>query len=111
MHSQDAVGILKTWLLSDEHVSHPYPTEEDKKVLTMLTLRYGELMFCLLKELMEATGLDRKQLTNWFTNARKRIWQPKFGTLPSPKVTSAKLPKKGVPSSKVRLVVFFMQCP
>ena len=32
---------------------------------------------------METTGLDRKQLTNWFTNARKRIWKPNFGELPA----------------------------
>jgi hypothetical protein len=28
---------------------------------------------------MRLTGLNQKQLTNWFTNARKRIWQPITG--------------------------------
>ncbi|KDO24286.1 hypothetical protein SPRG_09923 [Saprolegnia parasitica CBS 223.65] len=47
-----------TWMLSPEHVKHPYPTDEDKKML------------------LEKTGINMKQLTNWFTNARKRIWKP-----------------------------------
>jgi hypothetical protein len=38
MHSQEAVDILKTWLLSQEHVAHPYPTEEEKKVRNALKL-------------------------------------------------------------------------
>ncbi|OQR81908.1 hypothetical protein THRCLA_11300, partial [Thraustotheca clavata] len=52
------VAILKTWMLSPDHVKHPYPTDEDKKML------------------LEKTGINMKQLTNWFTNARKRIWKP-----------------------------------
>ena len=32
MHSPEAVDILKGWLLSAEHVEHPYPTEDEKKV-------------------------------------------------------------------------------
>jgi hypothetical protein len=26
--------------------------------------------------LMQKTGIDKKQLKNWFTNARRRIWKP-----------------------------------
>ncbi|KAL0590096.1 hypothetical protein ABG067_001736 [Albugo candida] len=52
------VALLKGWMLSPEHIKHPYPTDADKQIL--------------LKE----TGLNMKQLTNWFTNARKRIWKP-----------------------------------
>ena len=52
---------------------------------------------------MDATGLDRKQLTNWFTNARKRIWQPRYGKLPKQKIimrpktvpTAAPVPVRG----------------
>lgn len=47
-HSKQAIKILKEWLFSDEHVAHPYPTEDQKA------------------ELMKQTGLNKKQLSNWF---------------------------------------------
>uniref|UniRef100_A0A7S3JSG6 RING-type domain-containing protein n=1 Tax=Aureoumbra lagunensis TaxID=44058 RepID=A0A7S3JSG6_9STRA len=53
-----AVAILKAWLVSPEHFHHPYPTAQDQA------------------ELMAQTGIDKKQLKNWFTNARRRIWKP-----------------------------------
>ena len=53
-----AVATLKAWLLSPEHFTHPYPTPQDQAIL------------------MEKTGIDKKQLKNWFTNARRRIWKP-----------------------------------
>jgi len=53
-----AVTILKAWLLSPEHFTHPYPTPQDQILL------------------MQKTGIDKKQLKNWFTNARRRIWKP-----------------------------------
>lgn len=66
-HTKEAIALLKDWLLSEEHVHNPYPTEAEKK------------------DLMRRTGLDKKQLTNWFTNARKRIWQPRYGPTPKSK--------------------------
>lgn len=53
-----AVTTLKAWLLSPEHFTHPYPTPQDQAML------------------MQKTGIDKKQLKNWFTNARRRIWKP-----------------------------------
>lgn len=53
-----AVATLKAWLLSPEHFTHPYPTPQDQVLL------------------MQQTGIDKKQLKNWFTNARRRIWKP-----------------------------------
>mmetsp|Transcript_35543 Transcript_35543/g.52093 ORF Transcript_35543/g.52093 Transcript_35543/m.52093 type:complete len:245 (-) Transcript_35543:173-907(-) len=53
-----AVATLKAWLLSPEHFTHPYPTPQDQIIL------------------MQKTGIDKKQLKNWFTNARRRIWKP-----------------------------------
>ncbi len=50
--------ILKDWMLSPEHIDFPYPTQPEKK------------------ELAEQAGISTKQLTVWFTNARKRIWIP-----------------------------------
>ncbi|KAL3902056.1 MAG: hypothetical protein SGARI_005977 [Bacillariaceae sp.] len=53
-----AVATLKAWLLSPAHFTHPYPTPQDQVML------------------MQKTGIDKKQLKNWFTNARRRIWKP-----------------------------------
>jgi hypothetical protein len=53
-----AVETLKAWLLAPEHFTHPYPTPQDQTLL------------------MQKTGIDKKQLKNWFTNARRRIWKP-----------------------------------
>ena len=53
-----AVAVLKAWLVSPEHFQHPYPTAADQA------------------QLMQETGIDKKQLKNWFTNARRRIWKP-----------------------------------
>jgi hypothetical protein len=53
-----AVATLKAWLVSPEHFTHPYPTPQDQVML------------------MQKTGIDKKQLKNWFTNARRRIWKP-----------------------------------
>lgn len=55
---QHAVRTLRQWLLSPQHVDYPYPTEEEKLALAA------------------AAGITVKQLTVWFTNARKRVWAP-----------------------------------
>ena len=52
-----AVTILRAWLLSPEHLGNPYPTPQEKI------------------ELLEKTGIDKKQLQNWFVNSRSRIWK------------------------------------
>ncbi|KAE8692919.1 Detected protein of unknown function [Hibiscus syriacus] len=51
-----AVAILRAWLF--EHFLHPYPTDTDKHMLAT------------------QTGLSRNQVSNWFINARVRIWKP-----------------------------------
>lgn len=45
--------------MSPEHVAHPYPTEQEKA------------------QIMAETGIELKQLTNWFVNNRKRYWKPR----------------------------------
>jgi hypothetical protein len=50
--SQQAIKILKEWLFAEEHVLNSYPTEAEKG---------GS---------MSETGLNKKQLCHWFTNAR-----------------------------------------
>ncbi|CAN4110958.1 unnamed protein product [Withania somnifera] len=49
------VALLDWW---NAHYRWPYPTEEEKTRLS------------------EMTGLDQKQINNWFINQRKRHWRP-----------------------------------
>lgn len=51
-----AISVLKTWLF--DHFLHPYPSDADKHMLAT------------------QTGLTRNQVSNWFINARVRIWKP-----------------------------------
>ncbi|KAJ7973269.1 Homeobox protein knotted-1-like [Quillaja saponaria] len=53
---KDARMALLDWW--NTHYRWPYPTEEDKMKLS------------------EMTGLDQKQINNWFINQRKRHWKP-----------------------------------
>ncbi|KAL8171551.1 hypothetical protein V2J09_023355 [Rumex salicifolius] len=53
---EKAVAVLRTWLF--ENFLHPYPTDTDKEMLA------------------RRTGLSRSQVSNWFTNARVRLWKP-----------------------------------
>ncbi|XP_022134695.1 homeobox protein knotted-1-like 6 isoform X2 [Momordica charantia] len=53
---KEARHILLDWW--NIHSKWPYPTEMDKV------------------ELAESTGLDQKQISNWFINQRKRHWKP-----------------------------------
>uniref|UniRef100_A0A0D9VNV8 Homeobox domain-containing protein n=1 Tax=Leersia perrieri TaxID=77586 RepID=A0A0D9VNV8_9ORYZ len=50
----DTTTILKQWW--QQHSKWPYPTEDDKA------------------KLVEETGLQLKQINNWFINQRKRNW-------------------------------------
>ncbi|MQM05838.1 hypothetical protein Taro_038653 [Colocasia esculenta] len=49
------LALLDWW---NAHYRWPYPTEEEKA------------------RLAEITGLDQKQINNWFINQRKRHWKP-----------------------------------
>uniref|UniRef100_A0A0E0KY08 Homeobox domain-containing protein n=1 Tax=Oryza punctata TaxID=4537 RepID=A0A0E0KY08_ORYPU len=53
---KDARSALMDWW--NTHYRWPYPTEEDKVRLAAMT------------------GLDPKQINNWFINQRKRHWKP-----------------------------------
>jgi Homeobox KN domain len=70
-----AVNTLKAWLLSPEHFTHPYPTPQDQAML------------------MQKTGIDKKQLKNWFTNARRRIWKPML----KKQIEQGKITTTGIP--------------
>ncbi|KAH7554173.1 hypothetical protein ACOSP7_028793 [Xanthoceras sorbifolium] len=51
-----SVSVLRAWLF--EHFLHPYPKDSDKQMLA------------------KQTGLTRSQVSNWFINARVRLWKP-----------------------------------
>jgi Homeobox KN domain len=53
------VEYLKAWMMSPAHIAHPYPTDQEKA------------------KIMADTGIELKQLTNWFVNNRKRYWKPR----------------------------------
>jgi hypothetical protein len=55
----ETVDYLKAWMMSPEHIAHPYPTDAEKA------------------KIMKETGIELKQLTNWFVNNRKRYWKPR----------------------------------
>ncbi|KAH9777621.1 homeobox protein knotted-1-like 7 [Citrus sinensis] len=65
----DTTSVLKTWW--QQHSKWPYPTEDDKA------------------KLVEETGLQLKQINNWFINQRKRNWHSN-----SQSVTSLKSKRK-----------------
>ncbi|CAA7399869.1 unnamed protein product [Spirodela intermedia] len=54
-----ARALLMDWWT--KHYQWPYPTDEEKV------------------KLVEVTGLDQKQINNWFINQRKRHWKPSEG--------------------------------
>ncbi|XP_043705915.1 homeobox protein BEL1 homolog [Telopea speciosissima] len=51
-----SISVLRAWLF--EHFLHPYPSDVDKHILS------------------SQTGLSRSQVSNWFINARVRLWKP-----------------------------------
>ncbi|KAJ7298143.1 hypothetical protein O6H91_Y015000 [Diphasiastrum complanatum] len=53
---EHSVSVLRAWLF--EHFLHPYPKDADKMMLA------------------RQTGLSRSQVSNWFINARVRLWKP-----------------------------------
>nr|XP_043626323.1 BEL1-like homeodomain protein 7 [Erigeron canadensis] len=53
---ESCVSILRAWLF--EHFLHPYPKDSEKTTLA------------------RQTGLTKSQVSNWFINARVRLWKP-----------------------------------
>ncbi|CAI8600051.1 unnamed protein product [Vicia faba] len=53
---ETSVAILRAWLF--EHFLHPYPNDSEKLMLA------------------SQTGLTKNQVSNWFINARVRLWKP-----------------------------------
>ncbi|KAL6526074.1 hypothetical protein OROHE_015598 [Orobanche hederae] len=53
---ETSVSVLRAWLF--EHFLHPYPKDSEKIMLA------------------RQAGLTRSQVSNWFINARVRLWKP-----------------------------------
>nr|GMD33426.1 BEL1-like homeodomain protein 4 [Ipomoea batatas] len=53
---EPSVNTLRAWLF--DHFLNPYPSEADKQLLS------------------RQTGLSKNQVSNWFINARVRLWKP-----------------------------------
>ncbi|KAM3310391.1 hypothetical protein ACQJBY_031222 [Aegilops geniculata] len=53
---EGSVAVLRAWLFN--HFLDPYPSDNEKLRLAV------------------STGLSRKQISNWFINARVRLWKP-----------------------------------
>ncbi|XP_047326949.1 BEL1-like homeodomain protein 4 [Impatiens glandulifera] len=51
-----SLNILRAWLF--DHFLNPYPSDADKHLLS------------------RQTGLSKNQVSNWFINARVRLWKP-----------------------------------
>ncbi|XP_052199272.1 homeobox protein knotted-1-like LET12 isoform X1 [Diospyros lotus] len=75
----DTTSLLKAWWQS--HSKWPYPTEEDKA------------------RLVQETGLQLKQINNWFINQRKRNWHSNPSSSSTPK-SKRKKSNAGEPSNE-----------
>ncbi|KAF7817601.1 BEL1-like homeodomain protein 11 [Senna tora] len=53
---ENSVAILRSWLF--QHFLHPYPNDSEKLMLA------------------SQAGLTKNQVSNWFINARVRLWKP-----------------------------------
>eukprot|EP00268_Persea_americana_P012315 TRINITY_DN1518_c0_g1_i5.p1 TRINITY_DN1518_c0_g1~~TRINITY_DN1518_c0_g1_i5.p1 ORF type:complete len:616 (+),score=126.83 TRINITY_DN1518_c0_g1_i5:429-2276(+) len=53
---EKSVSVLRAWMF--QNFLHPYPKDAEKHVLAM------------------RSGLTRNQVSNWFINARVRLWKP-----------------------------------
>ncbi|KAF9619360.1 hypothetical protein IFM89_006547 [Coptis chinensis] len=71
---ETSVSILRAWLF--EHFLHPYPKETDKMVLA------------------RQTGLTRGQVSNWFINARVRLWKPMIEDIYKEEIGDSELNQK-----------------
>eukprot|EP00850_Spirogloea_muscicola_P023490 SM000361S13809 [mRNA] locus=s361:18985:21699:- [translate_table: standard] len=70
----DTTQVLKDWWNS--HAKWPYPTEDEKAIL------------------VQQTGLELKQINNWFINQRKRNWHNSSSSKSEAKTSAKRLKAK-----------------
>ncbi|TVU45694.1 hypothetical protein EJB05_05190 [Eragrostis curvula] len=87
---ENSVSILRAWLF--EHFLHPYPKDSEKLMLA------------------RQTGLTRSQISNWFINARVRLWKPMIEDMYKEEIGEAELDSNSssdnVSRSKVKVPSF-----
>ncbi|KAH9302875.1 hypothetical protein KI387_014458 [Taxus chinensis] len=76
-----AVTLLRAWLF--EHFLHPYPSDADKHLLA------------------RQTGLSRSQISNWFINARVRLWKPMVEEMYQEEAREAQMEEEDANSSPI----------
>ncbi|KAI5060269.1 hypothetical protein GOP47_0024689 [Adiantum capillus-veneris] len=70
-----SVSLLRAWLF--DHFLHPYPKDTEKVLLA------------------RQTGLTRNQVSNWFINARVRLWKPMVEEMYQEEMKTAELRRAG----------------
>eukprot|EP00970_Alexandrium_tamarense_P001169 scaffold126_cov114-Alexandrium_tamarense.AAC.2 len=78
---KETVDYLKAWMMSTKHISNPYPNKHNKHEKA---------------EIMAKTGIEPKQLANWFVNNRKRYWKPRVEAKLQPAMAPSRLPQETV---------------
>lgn len=79
---ENSVSILRAWLF--EHFLHPYPKDSEKLMLA------------------RQTGLTRSQISNWFINARVRLWKPMIEDMYKEETGEAELESNSSSDNKPR---------
>ena len=66
---RDVTDMLKQWF--EEHLAHPYPTEEEKQALCSRTGLAMTQVSVATRTWHECADI-REQISNWFINSRRR---------------------------------------
>lgn len=81
---QHAISALRAWLF--EHFLNPYPSDADKHMLA------------------RKTGLTRNQVSNWFINARVRLWKPMIEDMYQEELKESEINKGGLSDKQKKTV-------
>lgn len=76
---EESVAVLRAWLF--DHFLDPYPSDNEKLRLAV------------------STGLSRRQISNWFINARVRLWKPMIEEMYNDEFSQDSRDYGGAPSS------------
>lgn len=83
---QHAISALRAWLF--EHFLNPYPSDADKHMLA------------------RKTGLTRNQVSNWFINARVRLWKPMIEDMYQEELKESEINNGGHSDKKQKTLTF-----